>query len=111
VPANTYDITVEASSSTAGIRYAIRATAPGGVCTAVGYYVATNTGIPLMHMYANDITLRLGVGHSRAVLPDLLAWVHTHEFPAERVTTLVADFDEAPAAYTAHTTKLVLQRL
>jgi hypothetical protein len=26
------------------------------------------------------------------------------------VTTLVADFDEAPAAYAAHTTKLVLQR-
>jgi alcohol dehydrogenase len=109
-PHATYDILVEASSSTAGIRYAIRSTAPGGTCTAVGYYVATNTGVPLMHMYANDITLRLGVGHSRAVLPELLAWVHDHDFPAERVTTKVADFEEAPTAYAARTTKLVLQR-
>jgi alcohol dehydrogenase len=109
-PRGVYDIVVEASSSTAGIRYAVRATAAGGVCTAVGYYLATNTGIPLMHMYANDITLRLGVSHSRAVLPELLAWVHAHDFPAERVMTLLADFDEAPTAYAAHTTKLVLHR-
>jgi threonine dehydrogenase-like Zn-dependent dehydrogenase len=109
-PQATYDIVVEASSSTAGIRYAIRSTAPGGTCTAVGYYVATNTGVPLMHMYANDITLRLGVGHSRAVLPELLTWVHAHDFPAERVTTKVADIEEAPTAYAARTIKLVLQR-
>jgi threonine dehydrogenase-like Zn-dependent dehydrogenase len=109
-PRSTYDIVVEASSSTAGIRYAIRATAPGGICTAVGYYVATNTGIPLMHMYANDITLHLGVSHPRAVLPELLDWVHAHDFPAERVTTHLASFDDAPAVYGVRTTKLVLRR-
>ncbi len=105
-----YDIVVEASSSTAGIRHAIRSTAPGGVCTAVGYYLARNTGIPLMHMYANDITLHLGVSHPRAVLPDVLAWVDEHDFPAERVTTLLADWDDAPSAYAERTTKLVLHR-
>ncbi|WP_228833886.1 hypothetical protein [Nocardia abscessus] len=31
-------------------------------------------------------------------------------FPAEQVTTLLADWENAPAAYTAHTTKLVLHR-
>lgn len=103
-----YDIVVEASSSTRGIRQAIRATAPGGVCTAVGYYVAKNTGIPLMHMYANDITLRLGISHPRAVLPELLEWVLANDFPAERVTTLVADFNDAPRAYAERTTKLVI---
>ncbi|MDQ0078692.1 hypothetical protein [Arthrobacter oryzae] len=36
----------EASSSTAGIRHAIRATAPGATCTAVGNYVGTNTMTP-----------------------------------------------------------------
>jgi threonine dehydrogenase-like Zn-dependent dehydrogenase len=105
-----YDIVVEASSSAAGIRHALRSTAPGGVCTAVGYYLATNTGIPLMHMYANDITLHLGVSHPRAVLPDVLAWVDAHDFPAERVTTLLADWDDAPSAYAERTTKLVLHR-
>lgn len=106
--AEPYDVVVEASSSTRGIRQAIRATAPGGVCTAVGYYVAKNTGIPLMHMYANDITLRLGVSHPRAVLPELLQWVLANDFPAERVTTLVADVNDAPRAYAERTTKLVL---
>jgi threonine dehydrogenase-like Zn-dependent dehydrogenase len=109
-PRGTYDIVVEASSSTAGIRHALRSTAPGGVCTAVGYYVATNTGIPLMHMYANDITLHVGVSHPHAVLPDVLAWVNEHDFPAESVTTLLADWDDAPSAYAERTTKLVLHR-
>jgi alcohol dehydrogenase len=63
-----------------------------------------------MHMYATDITLRLSVSHPRAVLPELLAWVHEHDFPAERVTTHLAAFDDAPTAYAARTTKLVLQR-
>jgi threonine dehydrogenase-like Zn-dependent dehydrogenase len=105
-----YDIVVEASSTTRGLRHALRSTAPGGFCTAVGYYVATNTGIPLMHMYATDITLHLGVSHPRAVLPELLEWVGRHDFPAEKVTTTLADFDDAPTAYATRTTKLVLHR-
>ena len=63
-----------------------------------------------MHMYANDITLHLGISHPRAVLPELLAWVHENEFPAELVTTQLAAFDDAPSAYGARTTKLVLHR-
>ena len=63
-----------------------------------------------MHMYATDATLRVGVSHARAVLPDLLAFVARTGFPAEQVTTLTADWDDAPTAYAAHTTKLVLQR-
>jgi threonine dehydrogenase-like Zn-dependent dehydrogenase len=109
-PQSRYDIVVEASSSAKGLRFAVRSTAPGGICTAVGYYVATNTPVPLMHMYATDITLHLGVSHPRAILPELLAWVHDHDFPAERVTTTLAEFDAAPAAYAKRTTKLVLHR-
>jgi hypothetical protein len=48
-------------------------------------------------MYATDATLRLGVSHARAVLPDLLAFIDRTRFPAERVTTLTADWDDAPA--------------
>ncbi|MGX9901182.1 zinc-dependent alcohol dehydrogenase [Arthrobacter sp. SA17] len=105
-----YDIVVEASSRISGIRQAIRATSPGGVCTAVGYYVATNTGIPLMHMYANDITLHLGVSHPRATLPELLNWINANNFPAETVTSSLVSFDDAPLAYANRTTKLVLHR-
>jgi threonine dehydrogenase-like Zn-dependent dehydrogenase len=105
-----YDIVVEASSRAAGLRRAIRSLARGGVCTAVGYYLATGTRLPLMHMYATDATLRIGVSHARAVLPDLLAFVARTGYPAEQVTTLTADWDDAPTAYAARTTKLVLQR-
>jgi alcohol dehydrogenase len=105
-----YDVVVEASSRAAGLRLAIRSLSPGGVCTAVGYYLAAGTRVPLMRMYATDATLRIGVSHARAVLPDLLAFVERTGFAAERVTTLTADWDEAPSAYAARTTKVVLQR-
>ena len=105
-----YDVVVEASSRAAGLRRAIRSLASGGVCTAVGFYLATGTRVPLMRMYATDATLRIGVSHARAVLPDLLAFVARTGFPAEQVTTLTADWDDAPTAYAARTTKLVLQR-
>lgn len=63
-----------------------------------------------MHMYANDATLQIGVSHVRPVLPDLLDFLVQHDFPADDVTTMTADWDDAPEAYRAHTTKLVLQR-
>jgi len=105
-----YDVVVEATSSAAGLRRAIRALAPGGVCTAVGYYLGTGTRVPLMRMYATDGTLRVGVSHARVELPDLLAFIARTGFQAERVTTLAADWDEAPSAYAAKSIKVVLQR-
>ncbi|MGW7484723.1 alcohol dehydrogenase catalytic domain-containing protein [Nonomuraea muscovyensis] len=105
-----YDIVVEATSRAPGLRRAITSLAPGGICTAVGYYLSTGTRVPLMRMYATDATLRIGVSHARAALPALLDFLQRTAFPAERVTTLLADWDDAPAAYTARTTKLVLQR-
>jgi threonine dehydrogenase-like Zn-dependent dehydrogenase len=105
-----YDVVVEASSRAAGIRRAIRSLAPGGICTAVGYYLATGTRLPVMHMYATDATLRVGVSHARAVLPDLLDFVARTGYQAEQVTTVTADWDDAPTAYAARTTKVVLER-
>jgi threonine dehydrogenase-like Zn-dependent dehydrogenase len=105
-----YDVVVEASSRAAGIRRAIRCLAPGGICTAVGYYLAAGTRVPLMRMYATDATLRIGVSHARAVLPDLLAFVERTGYAAEHVNTLTADWNDAPSAYAARTTKVVLQR-
>lgn len=105
-----YDIAVEASSHASGVQDALRSLNPGGVCTTVGYYLAPNTKTPVMHMYANDATLRVGVSSVRPVLPDLLDFVARTGFPAERVTTTLADWEDAPTAYAARTTKLVLHR-
>jgi threonine dehydrogenase-like Zn-dependent dehydrogenase len=105
-----FDVAVEASSTPCGVERALRSLNPGGVCTAVGYYLAPGTKIPLMHMYANDATLKVGVSNVRPVLPSLLEFVARTGFPAEQVTTATADWDDAPRAYTMRTTKLVLRR-
>jgi alcohol dehydrogenase len=105
-----YDVAVEATSRAKGLRAALRALAPGGICTAVGYYLATGTRVPLMRMYATDAMLRVGVSHARATLPELLDFVARSGFPAERVTSLTADWDDAPTAYLERTTKVVLAR-
>lgn len=110
VSAATFDVVVEASSTAGGLRHGLRSLAPGGVCTAVGYYVGTNTRVPLMHMYATDGVLRLGVSHARAILPEVLEFVRRTEFPAEKVTTTLADWEDAPDVYATRTTKLVLRR-
>lgn len=108
--AGRYDIVVEASSTTRGLRAAIRALAPGGVCTGTGYYLGKGTALPVMDMYATSARLDVGVSHVRPVLPDLLDFVARTGFPAEQVTTVLADWEDAPEAYLSRTTKLVLHR-
>ncbi|MEV6214407.1 hypothetical protein [Nocardia sp. NPDC051833] len=110
LPPRRYDIAVEGTSTATGVDAALRALRPGGICTPVGYYLAPGTKVPLMHMYATDAALKIVVSHVRPHLPDLLAFVAETGFPAEEVTTLLADWDDAPAAYRAHTTELVLHR-
>lgn len=105
-----YDIVVEASSQETGLAAAMRALRPGGVCTGTGYYLGTGTKLPVMDMYSNSSTLQVGVSHVRPHLPALLEFINEHNFPAEKVTSMVADWEDAPEAYTARTTKLVLQR-
>jgi alcohol dehydrogenase len=105
-----YDVAVEASSHPQGLRDALRALGPGGICTGTGYYLSPGTRLPVMDMYATSATLQVGISHVRPVLPELLDFIASSSFPVERVTSMLADWDEAPDAYGAHTTKLVLHR-
>ncbi|MBF6135026.1 alcohol dehydrogenase catalytic domain-containing protein [Nocardia otitidiscaviarum] len=109
-PARTYDLVVDASNLPTGITHAIRSTAPGGVCVVPSYHLAAYTGVPLMHMSLTEITLHVGPSHPGATMTDMLAWVRDNDFPAEKVTTEVADFDDAPRAYAAPMTKSVMYR-
>lgn len=63
-----------------------------------------------MQMYANSTTLEVSLGHARAHIPDVVDFVARGAFDPMQVTTLVADWDDAPEAYTTRTTKLVLSR-
>lgn len=105
-----YRIAVEASSTAAGLRYAIRSLSPGGVCTAVGFYFAARTGLPLMQMAVNCTRLRVGVSHPRADLPHVIDLVQRGAFDPLKVATLVADWDDAPDAFTTRTTKVIVRR-
>ncbi|GAA1463504.1 zinc-dependent alcohol dehydrogenase [Williamsia maris] len=109
-PRPLYDVVVDASNLPAGIVHAIRATAPGGACVTPSYHFGLRTGLPMMYMTLNDINLYVGLNHPAHSLPEVLAWVNRHDFPAEKVTTHVASWDDAPSAYATRTTKLVLYR-
>jgi len=110
VPRNRYDVAVEASSRSAGLAAALRALRPGGVCTGTGYYLAPGTRVPVMDMYATTATLNVGISHVRPLVPAVLGFVAEHDFPAEKVTSVLAAWEDAPDAYAARTTKLVLHR-
>lgn len=109
-PGQGRDVAVEASSRASGLAAALRGLRPGGVCTGTGYYLAPGTKVPVMDMYATSTTLRVGVSHVRPYLPDALDFVAEHDFPAEKVTSVLADWYDAPEAYAARTTKLVVHR-
>jgi alcohol dehydrogenase len=92
------------------IGHALRALSPGGVCTAVGFYFARSTGLPLMQMYANGATLQVGVSHARADLPRVIDLVKRNAFDPLKVATPIADWDDAPDAFTTRTTKVIVRR-
>jgi alcohol dehydrogenase len=64
----------------------------------------------MMHLVLNDINLVVGMNHPGTNLPDVLGWVHENDFPAEKVTTEVVDWEDAPKGYGKRTTKLILHR-
>jgi alcohol dehydrogenase len=105
-----YPITVDASMNQDGIRFAIRSLAPGGICTSVGYYFQKGTSIPLMQMYANDSTLHTGISHPRASLPDVLDLIESKKFQPEKITTLLANWEDAAEAFLERTTKVIVYR-
>lgn len=105
-----YPITVDAGAHPDGLRYAIRSLAPGGVCTSVGFYFQKGTSIPLMQMYTNSSTLRTGVSHPRADLPEVLQLIGSGGLQPERITTVLAPWDDSPEAFLQRTTKVVVHR-
>ena len=97
-----YPIAVDASNREAGLDLAIRALAPGGVCTAVGFYFRCGTPLPLWHMYLKGARLHVGIANPRADLPDLLDLIASGRFDPARVTARTSRWDEsADASWTA----------
>src|SRR5208282_2176607 len=105
-----YGLSVEATGTAAGINFALRSLAPGGVCTAVSYYFERGTSVPLFQMYINGATLHVGISHVRASMPQVLQLVQQGRFNPAKVTTVRAAWQDAPAAFLEDTTKVVIER-
>jgi threonine dehydrogenase-like Zn-dependent dehydrogenase len=105
-----YAVSVDARSTTESLSYALRALAPGGICTAVGFYLRRATPLPLWDMYLKGVTLEIGLSHARACLPGALELVASGRFDPGLVTSVVGDWQDAPRLFVERGTKPVVQR-
>ncbi|MGI9542363.1 MAG: zinc-binding dehydrogenase, partial [Cyclobacteriaceae bacterium] len=105
-----YPIVADCCMNSDGLNFAMRSLSAGGKCTSVGYYFKKGTALPLMQMYANDSTFHTGISHPRASLPDLLELIESKKFQPEKITTLLAKWEDADQAFLERTTKVVVHR-
>ncbi len=63
-----------------------------------------------MQMYANSTTLQIGVSHARAAIPQVVDLVAKGTFDPLAVATVIADWDDAPQAFTTPATKVIVRR-
>ena len=109
-PDRRYPIVVDAGLTPAGLRYALRATAPEGTLQSVSFYAGGDMTMPLGRLYTLGIRFFVGRVHAAAVLPEVMALIAQGRLRPEEVTTRVVDWEEAPTAYLEPAIKLVVRR-
>jgi threonine dehydrogenase-like Zn-dependent dehydrogenase len=105
-----YPIVVDGSGAAGALDFAIRALSPGGICTTVFFYLRKGTPVPLWQMYVYGGTLTTGLANVRADLPEILNVIQSGRLKPELVTTLQANWNDAPQALLEPSTKVVLVR-
>jgi alcohol dehydrogenase len=105
-----FDVVVEAAGDADALAFAVRSTAPNGVCTSVAIHLGETTPVPLARAYYKGLTFLTGRVHSRAALPDVLHCLEQGTLHPEHVTHRVAPFDDAPDAMTDPGPKVVFVR-
>jgi len=109
-PERRYPIVVDAGLTPAGLRYALRATEPEGVCQSVSFYAGGDVPMPLGRMYTLGITFSVGRAHAAALLPAVMPLIAEGRLRPQDVTTRVVDWEDAPRAYLEPAIKLVVRR-
>lgn len=89
-------LVVDVSGSPAGLRSAIMLTDRDGICSSAGALHAA-TRLPTGLMYARNVTVHITRAHARTVIPEVLELMSSDRLCPELVTTVVADFEDAPA--------------
>jgi threonine dehydrogenase-like Zn-dependent dehydrogenase len=105
-----YPVTVDASNNYDRLIFALTSISHGGTCTSAGFYFNKGTKLPLWDMYVKNTNFKISVAHPQRDIPKALELISSGKFDAEKVTTVVADWEDAEEAYLEKTTKLVLKR-
>ncbi len=80
---------------------ALAQTAPDGVCSSAGS-LHRAARVPVLKMYARNVTLHMGRTHARALMPRVLELIVAGRLHPEVVTTCVAPLDDAPSVLREH---------
>lgn len=94
-------LVVDISATPVGLRRAIELTAPDGICSCAGSLHAFSR-IPTASMFGRNATLIVARSHARTLIPGVLALITSGKFAPQRVTTVLAPMDDAPAALNDH---------
>jgi threonine dehydrogenase-like Zn-dependent dehydrogenase len=109
-PARRYPIVVDAGLTAEGLTYAIRATAPEGICQSVSFYAGGEMPLPLGRLYTLGIRFFIGRAHSVALLPQVMPLIESGRLRPQAVTTRVVAWEEAPQAFVEPAIKLIVRR-
>ncbi len=109
-PERRYPIVVDAGITPEGFQYAVRATAPEGVCQGVSFYAGGDMPLPMGRLYTLGIRFFTGRAHAAALLPEVMPLIERGTLKPEQVTTRVVDWQDAARAYREPAIKLVVRR-
>jgi threonine dehydrogenase-like Zn-dependent dehydrogenase len=109
--AGPFAVTVDSSADPAGLKLALRSTAPDGICTSTAIYFGEQPALPLLEMYTKGITFTTGRVNAREAMPHVLALTASGALAPELVTTRTVAWDDAADALReCDWTKLVVER-
>jgi alcohol dehydrogenase len=103
-------ITVSNTSDPQGLATALRSTDDYGICTCTAIFFGQQPSLPLLDLYTKGITVHLSRADSRRYTPEVADLAASGRLNAGAVITRTAGWDDAPAAWLAPATKLVLVR-
>jgi len=105
-----YTLTVDASMTAEGLSCALRSTAPECFCQTVCLHF-TPVALPLLDMYTNRVSLKVGMEDVRASIPAVLDCIVSRRMRPETVTSKIVDWDDAIDALMEGTSsKLIIRR-
>ena len=110
LPAEQFDIVVEAAGTTEALGFAVNSCAPNGYLTGVSIHFGNKTPMPLTAASYKGLTFHTSRVHSRTTFPEALACMACGRFHPERVTSRVLPFTEAADAMTDPGPKIVFVR-